>query len=93
MFKIEVTSNVVSGTYKRKTGEVVQFRDQEAYVEMPGARYPVQMRIRLEPSQAPHAVGSYSLSPKSFSVGAYGDLRLDALVLDPLPQGAGGKGG
>ena len=89
MFKFEVTANVVSGTYKsKKSGELVPYRDQEAYIHLPGAKYPQQARIRLRPQQAPYVEGSYILSPKSFSVGAYGDLQLGDVVLDPLPAKA-----
>lgn len=86
MFKLEVTSNVQAGSYKsKKSGELVQYRDQEAYIHLPGAKYPQGMRIRLKPQQAAFAEGVYVLSPKSFSVGSFGDLQLNELVLDPLP--------
>lgn len=84
MLKVEMTDKVKAGTFRKRDGSVVAFRDQEAYVVLPGKKFPVEFRVRLDEGQPAYPAGVFQISTQSFEVGQFGDLRLGTLVLEQI---------
>lgn len=82
MLSIEVTNEVKSRTTKTFT-----FRNQVAYVALPGAKYPSLIYIPLRRNDEPYPAGKYIVSPESFRLDVqYGEPRLSfELVILPAP--------
>jgi hypothetical protein len=77
MLKIEIEKadvNVKSGVSARNQKQY-QIREQNAYVHIPGQKYPQPIKLVLADDQQPYAPGSYTLAPESFFVGRFGDLQ------------------
>ncbi|MGA3698036.1 single-stranded DNA-binding protein [Enterobacteriaceae bacterium TYF_5] len=86
MIKIEIneldgkvnTKQVVS----KSTGEVLNFREQIAYIYN-GGIYPEKFIINLEKDAQPYPSGFYTLDGSSFSVGDFGSLKIKNIKLIP----------
>lgn len=78
MIKIELNIHDCAETSKqivsKKTGEVLNFREQKAYIYN-GGIYPKQFTINLEDGQQAYSAGTYTLSDDSFDVGDFGALK------------------
>ncbi|MEX6257628.1 MULTISPECIES: single-stranded DNA-binding protein [Providencia] len=58
----------------KSTGEIMQFREQRAYIYN-GGIYPKQCVIGLDKEQAEYPAGRYTLSDDSYDVGDFGTLK------------------
>jgi len=65
------TRNITS----KKTGEVMTFRDQEAFLVHPSKPFPVPFHLQLDREAAAYRSGKYRICPDSVFVGQYGDLQ------------------
>lgn len=88
MIKIELNANDCSVKNKeitsKKTGEILIFREQRAYIYN-GGIYPKQFTLNLEKDQPPYDAGLYTLSQDSFDVGDFGALKIiNNIKLVPL---------
>lgn len=72
--KIEITNEPVNVRTGTKDGKTWTRREQPAYVYN-GNPYPARFLISLGDNGTPHAPGNYTLDPRSYSVGQYGDLQ------------------
>lgn len=88
MLRIEVQGSVEQREVVSKAGDKFLFREQKAWLFLPGDKYPRPFRIRLSDGQS-YEPGMYQLSPASFSVGGYGDLLVRP-VLEVLPPKGNG---
>ena len=95
MLKIEITENTfrtINGTSKR-TGQPFSINKQDAYLWLPGQKYPTPFQINLEQNQPAYQPGEYQVSPDSFYVDRYGSLAvnpklvpLQARAVDPVKK-------
>lgn len=73
---------------KEAGGRDFLFREQRAYLHLPGDPYPMPCQISLGERQ-PWPVGRYRLAPASYRVGRFGAPELAReLVLTPVPADA-----
>lgn len=69
----------------RQTGEVLNFREQIAYIYNGGV-YPKQFVISLDKDAAPYPAGFYTLDNASFDVGDFGALKVKNIKLVPVSE-------
>lgn len=73
--KISIDSDQVhlkSGT-SRKTGKPFEIREQEAWLHVPGVKYPVKCRVSLADRQAAYPPGEYEVT-RPLTVGQFDSL-------------------
>lgn len=75
MIRIEITQEPVNVREGVKDGKSWKRREQPAYIHT-GHAYPARFLINLGDNAAPYAPGTYTLDPRSFAVGQYGDLQM-----------------
>lgn len=79
---IEIDANTMieerAGT--DKNGNAYLIRKQPGWLEF-GAKYPVQVMLRLESGEQPHPPGRYDLAPQSIRSGKYGDIEFNPVLL------------
>lgn len=90
MIKIELNTQDCAETVKqitsKKTGKILNFREQKAYIYN-GGIYPKQFIIGLEEGQLAYPAGVYTLSEDSFDVGDFGALKFSRNIkLVPLKE-------
>lgn len=69
----------------KKTGEVLTFRDQEAFLVHPSKPHPVAFKLQLDKDHAPYKPGRYRILPDSVFVGQYGDVEFaKRLILERI---------
>jgi helix-destabilizing protein len=68
-----------------RAGKPYHIREQFGYADL-GKEYPVEIRVPLDPTAPPYAVGNYSIHPDSLYVDRFGRLTLGRLKL--IPAGA-----
>ena len=86
--KIEIESSEVREARGENSRGPWSIREQRAFADL-GKRYPAEIRIRLPKDQQAYAPGSYELDvEKSVFVDGYGNLKLGAVALRPLPPTA-----
>ena len=68
----------------KSSGQPLQFREQSAYLHVPGERYPHLFKVSLGDRPA-YQPGRYHIAADSYQVGRFGELALArALVLVPV---------
>lgn len=83
MIRIEVLSDEVLVSRGTKDGRSYEFHKQKVFAHL-GEKYPAPALIRIEPGK-PYAPGVYTLSPASFWVDRYGELRLNPRLVPARP--------
>ena len=84
---IEIESEIV--TEKRIQAGKSEFtiREQNAWLRLPGERYPQKCTLQLADGQSKHASGTYEISPTSIIINRYGNVQLrKALDLIAIPD-------
>jgi len=77
--KIEVTQEPINVRQGVKDGKQWTRREQPAYIHN-GNAYPARFLINLGDNAQPYPPGLYTLDPRSFSVGQYGDLQIGRTI-------------
>lgn len=75
---VDCTASVKTITSK-KTGEVLKFREQKAYIYN-GGIYPKQFIISLDDNQPEYPAGIYTIAPESIDVGDFGALKFASRI-------------
>lgn len=86
MIRIEITSSDVNPrtVHSKKTGEIFNFIEQQAYLHLGNEPYPQRGRVTLPKGQTVgYAPGFYTPGPKSLYVNKYGQLEIRLSVLVP----------
>lgn len=55
-------------------------REQAAWLQLPGERYPQKITVQLGPNQAAHKTGNYEVAPSSVFVNRYGALAFKRIL-------------
>ncbi|NKF22973.1 single-stranded DNA-binding protein [Solimonas marina] len=76
MLNIEVTRSYTKEVTKKSTGEHFSIPMIEAYVLLPGERYPVKIEVPVAKGAKPANPGDYVLGPGSFYVDQFGRLNV-----------------
>jgi predicted transcriptional regulator len=84
MLKIEIASTKLDEINWSKNGKSGTLHKQEAYVYLPGEKYPAKISVSLPRGVTkPFDPGFYTIAPDSFFTGGYGELSFN-LRLQPL---------
>lgn len=84
--KIEIAkadAELIQGT-SAATGRAYSFKKQDAFVSLPGKKYPVEFQLTLDADQPPYPVGVYTLNPESLYVDNKGRLSVGRVLLVPM---------
>lgn len=69
----------------KKTGEIMTFRDQEAFLVHPQKPHPLGFKLQLDKGAQPYKPGRYRILPDSVYVGQFGDVEFaKRLVLERI---------
>jgi len=85
MLHIEIASEdieLIEGNSK-KTGKPYSIRKQQAWVFLPGDKYPTEIGLNLEEDQPAFPNGMYELHATSAYVDRYKNLQLGNIKLTP----------
>lgn len=86
MIRIEVSSNNIKQVVSKKTGEIFNICEVQAYAHGLD-KYPQAIAFSVEKGQQPPPPGTYELDFGSFYVGKFGQLSLkSALKLKPISE-------
>lgn len=81
--KIEVKSTeLVERAITTKRGEPATLREQTLWIHN-GEAYPERARLTLNRDQQPFAPGFYTLSPRCFRIGRFGELSVNLAFMVP----------
>lgn len=93
--KIEIKSTTINSRNitSKKTGEIIQFVEQEAYAYTSDRNghphaYPSRIVVNAQENGQPYPVGFYTLSASSYMVDRFGKLELGRVRLEPLAAAA-----
>lgn len=77
MLKIEIFDGFRTYAFKGESGNDVEGSKQEAWLHVPGQRFPIRCDVGLKKGMPPLRVGAYALGPSSYAV------RDGALIVKP----------
>lgn len=86
MIRIELTGQTRTRQItSKKTGEIITFVEQQAYVFLHGQKYPALSHITVPKGEQPQPAGVYTLSPESFWVNRFGQLEVSPRLVASAP--------
>ena len=78
--RIEIESEVVKEKRIQTGSGEFTIYEQEAWLRIPGERYPQKCKMQLADGKSAHKIGEHSIDPRSVTVSQFGSVQLKKVL-------------